>query len=1119
MEGELGESEKSLLSLIKNVPGIVYRCEFDKDWTMRYLSESCSDITGYEPSELIDNKEFTWGEIIHSEDRDRVWEEISESVEKDEQYQVTYRINTKGGEEKWVYEQGNAIKDQGGNIEELQGFITDITEKIREQKKLEEREKKTKELYEASTKLANCRTKQDVYKLAVESAEKILDFYSSALFIEKNGILEVKYSHNQSSFEKGDTRAVEKERLMARSFKNKEGILVDDFESREGVGVTQEGLKSGISVPIGDIGLLVAPSKKKNYFDDFDLEMAKILASHIKEAIERIESEKKLEDLYRASTELEECRTKQEVYEKALQYAKDILDFYASGVFIKENDYLVGKKFTEKSTGTKGNRYPITEGIKGLSFRNKEAILIRDQENWDEIAAYQEGLKSGLSVPIGDKGVFQTVSKEVNYYDEFDLEMAKILASHIYESIERIESEKEKSLILETAEEHILYLDTDLNIEWANQGLKEYSEYDKDVLIGEKCHEVVKDRSKKCEDCPVVKAINSGKREEGIQKDEDGRYWLIRATPRLDEDGEVEGVVEIALDITKRKRSEKKLKENKEKIEGLLESTSQLERQHEIDDIYKVAIDAIENILKIDFGAIFVLEDDEFVLKAETSSTPSHDFQVRDKDDGVLGKTFRTKEPDITDDIHSSQKAKHHFEAYKSGISVPIGDFGVFQAMSKEEGHFDEDDLNMLELLSNHISEARKRVKLHEELERSEKRYRSLFEESPISIWEEDFSEVKRNIEDLKESGVEDFETYFSENPNEVKKFTEMVDIKDVNKTTLEVFGAESKEELYENFDKILREEGQEGLINELVAIANGEQTFQTSEFVNYTLDGEKRYFYLKWAVTSEEEGDYSEVIVSLVDITRLKKTQKKLEKSEKKYRSIFENTGTAMVMIDEDKTISLVNEEFAQIMGYSKEEIEGNIKWPKFVAEKDRDRMINYHHKRRESPGKVPSNYEFTIINRFGDIKHVVIEVGLIPEAGKTVASLMDITEYKKTFGALRESQEAFRLLFENIDDPVILIDKDRQIKDVNNSFRDMLESEEEDIIDKSYEEFLSGKTGMDFGEKLEKIFSGKEDEFKSDVLFITGEKTELPMNIQCELVKDHEETPLYVIGILRPA
>ncbi len=275
MEGELGNSERSLSSLIENVPGIVYRSEYDKDWTMRYLSDICSEITGYDPSELIDNRRLAWAEIIHPEDREKVWREITESLKENGQFKVEYRIITEGGEKKWVWEQGTAVRDEEGNVEALEGFITDITEKIEYQKKLEKREKKVKELYEASTKLASCNTKQEVYELAVESAENILGFYTSGFFMDNDGKLEVKYSNENSYYEKGQ-RLPQYEGLKGHCFKTKEAQLVRDVSNWEQAKPSQAGLKSGINVPVGEKGVFSAISKKLNYYDEFDLEMAKI---------------------------------------------------------------------------------------------------------------------------------------------------------------------------------------------------------------------------------------------------------------------------------------------------------------------------------------------------------------------------------------------------------------------------------------------------------------------------------------------------------------------------------------------------------------------------------------------------------------------------------------------------------------------------------------------------------------------------------------------------------------------------------------------------------------------------------------------------------------------------
>lgn len=136
-----------------------------------------------------------------------------------------------------------------------------------------------------------------------------------------------------------------------------------------------------------------------------------------------------------------------------------------------------------------------------------------------------------------------------------------------------------------------------------------------------------------------------------------------------------------------------------------------------------------------------------------------------------------------------------------------------------------------------------------------------------------------------------------------------------------------------------------------------------------------------------------------------LRKSQEKISESEKAYRAIFENTGTAMMIIDEDKTISLINSRFEEISGYTKDEIEGKIKWTIFVDQKDLQRMVSYNSERWKSPEKVPSQYLFGFITRDSSIKPVLLSIGIIPGTKKAVVSLIDVTELKKIEDKIKES------------------------------------------------------------------------------------------------------------------
>jgi PAS domain S-box-containing protein len=129
---QINQSRTQLSNLIANLPGFIYRCLNDEEWTMEYLSDSVTRITGYTPAQLMHNREIAYQDIIHPDDRAYVHRKIKEAIEKGNRYQLDYRIITTNKVERWVWEQGNAISsDKGSTI--LEGYVTDNTDKkIRE---------------------------------------------------------------------------------------------------------------------------------------------------------------------------------------------------------------------------------------------------------------------------------------------------------------------------------------------------------------------------------------------------------------------------------------------------------------------------------------------------------------------------------------------------------------------------------------------------------------------------------------------------------------------------------------------------------------------------------------------------------------------------------------------------------------------------------------------------------------------------------------------------------------------------------------------------------------------------------------------------------------------------
>ncbi len=133
-------------------------------------------------------------------------------------------------------------------------------------------------------------------------------------------------------------------------------------------------------------------------------------------------------------------------------------------------------------------------------------------------------------------------------------------------------------------------------------------------------------------------------------------------------------------------------------------------------------------------------------------------------------------------------------------------------------------------------------------------------------------------------------------------------------------------------------------------------------------------------------------------EIAARRDVEQTLRKSEDAYRAIFENTGTATVILEEDMIISLANAEYAKLSGFHRYEIEGRKKWTEFVVEEDLEGVREYHRLRRtDTDTVIPRQCEFRFRNRYDEIRHVLLTVAMIPGNGRRVASLLDITEQKR--------------------------------------------------------------------------------------------------------------------------
>jgi len=218
--------------------------------------------------------------------------------------------------------------------------------------------------------------------------------------------------------------------------------------------------------------------------------------------------------------------------------------------------------------------------------------------------------------------------------------------------------------------------------------------------------------------------------------------------------------------------------------------------------------------------------------------------------------------------------------------------------------------------LSVFVKDITEEKKANDKLRQSEKRYQGLFENSPISLWEEDFSDVKRQLDGLRALGVTDFLAYFREHSEEVAKLAAMVKVSDVNQATLVLYKADSKESFFSGLSTVFGTESYDVFQEELTAIAEGKLVFE-SEAITQTLKGERNYINLRWAVAPGYEDSLSKVLVSIIDITERKQAEEELRKTARALRALSACNKAVWYATDESKLLQDFCRIVTEVAGY----------------------------------------------------------------------------------------------------------------------------------------------------------------------------------------------------------
>ena len=202
-------------------------------------------------------------------------------------------------------------------------------------------------------------------------------------------------------------------------------------------------------------------------------------------------------------------------------------------------------------------------------------------------------------------------------------------------------------------------------------------------------------------------------------------------------------------------------------------------------------------------------------------------------------------------------------------------------------------------------------------------------------------------------------------------------------------------------------------------------------EFQIIAKDGQRRWI-METVASISYEGKPA-ILGNSMDISARKQAEERIKESENWYRTVFETTGAATMVLENDTTISFVNNEFVKQFGYTKEEIENRKSWTEFTYPDDVENMKTHHNLRRIDPHIPPKNYEFRWYDKKGDLRNIYLTVDMIPGTTKSIASFLDSTDYKRAEATLKKRGEELEA-------------KTHELEELNAALRVLLKKREED-------------------------------------------------------------------------
>ncbi|PSP74481.1 hypothetical protein BRC86_05700 [Halobacteriales archaeon QS_3_64_16] len=606
-------------------------------------------------------------------------------------------------------------------------------------------------LHEGTRAMMTAETPEEVGEIAIETAHDALDLPLTGLWLhdpDEDCLRPTAFTdESHALFEEFPTYTAGNS-LSWEVFATGEPAIYDEVGNQSATYDPDSPIASEIIVPLGEYGVLNSGSTDVGAFSDIDVSTAQILAANTEAALERAEREALLRD---RDAQLERERDRfarlfenvpdpsvvvemdgdEPITQSVNPAFEDVFGYTTTEIVGRSlNDFIVppdrvdGAKEIDRSVV--GGSDVVREVSRQTANGERREFLFRD------VVIDRQGGYEGF-------GIYTDIT-ERHKAEQYRRRLYEILADTELTSEERVREMLElgsERLDLETS-----YL---TRIEGGTQRIVEASGPHEKIQSGSECplpraycrKAIETDRP-----LPLQHAAEAGWKDDpayeefgfeayvGSKLAIDGAlYGTVSFADRTPRERNFSAVELAFVDLVtraigselERRQHERDLEEQKHKVEALHRVATNLVSCQSETEVYELTVDAAERILDLYLCYVGVVEGDSIVPKARSSRAGPEHARTMATDEGLAGKTLQTGTSCLIEDVAQANEAEPGQESYRSAISSPIGDIGVFQAVSKERGKFDEADLELVETLLAHVAATIERVRHENPLERQQR--------------------------------------------------------------------------------------------------------------------------------------------------------------------------------------------------------------------------------------------------------------------------------------------------------------------------------------------------------------------------------------------------------------